>query len=199
MCDVTDPNKDFRTRWEGIDVSSSTFLVCHHCCFPFSPQDVYQKQSKILLLAIAILFCVFLWWWLKYPQNIPKISFVNIERISTLYANVISKMDSVFEAYLGQDGGMLMEPDDIPKTNDPVWILGKEYNAIQELETIRRDVQSRLWCTYRRGFVPIGSPQLTSDKGWGCMLRCGQMVLGEKKIVHYWYHSGSDVIYCQWF
>lgn len=40
-------------------------------------------------------------------------------------------MDSVFEAYLGQDGGMLLEPDDIPKTNDPVWILGKQYNAIQ--------------------------------------------------------------------
>lgn len=39
-------------------------------------------------------------------------------------------MDSVFEAYLGQDGGMLLEPD-IPKTNDPVWILGKQYNAIQ--------------------------------------------------------------------
>lgn len=40
-------------------------------------------------------------------------------------------MDSVFEAYLGQDTGILSEPDDIPKTNDPVWILGKQYNAIQ--------------------------------------------------------------------
>ncbi|KAG4074005.1 hypothetical protein HA402_014210 [Bradysia odoriphaga] len=98
-------------------------------------------------------------------------------------------MDSVFEAYLGQDAGILSEPDDIPKTNDPVWILGKQYNAIQELETIRRDVQSRLWCTYRRGFVPIGSPQLTSDRGWGCMLRCGQMVLAQSLID---LHLGRD-------
>lgn len=131
--------------------------------------------------------CAFLWLAVKYPQ-----SFANIDRISSLYVNVIRKMDSVFEAYLGPDAGILSEPDDIPKTNDPVWILGKQYNAIQgklmmfcrisrivtllclftwlsELETIRRDVQSRLWCTYRRGFVPIGNPQLTTDKGWGCV------------------------------
>lgn len=43
-----------------------------------------------------------------------------------------------------------------------------------ELDLIRRDVQSRIWCTYRKGFVPLGRPQLTTDKGWGCMLRCGK-------------------------
>ncbi|KAJ6647449.1 Cysteine protease ATG4B [Pseudolycoriella hygida] len=125
---------------------------------------------------------------LKYPQ---KITLVNIDRVSSLCINVIRKMDGVFETYacLGQDAGVLPEPDDIPKTTEPVWILGKHYNAIQELETIRRDVQSRLWCTYRRGFVPIGSPQLTSDKGWGCMLRCGQMVLGQALID---LHLGRD-------
>lgn len=37
----------------------------------------------------------------------------------------------VFEVYyLGQDG---LEPDDIPKTDEPVWILGKKYNAVQGL------------------------------------------------------------------
>lgn len=37
-------------------------------------------------------------------------------------------MECVFEAYY--EHGHL-EPDDIPQTKDPVWILGKKYNAIQ--------------------------------------------------------------------
>ncbi|XP_037927837.1 cysteine protease ATG4B isoform X2 [Teleopsis dalmanni] len=104
-------------------------------------------------------------------------------------------MDSVFETYLGPDGmlagvaGAVSEPDDIPKTNSTVWVLGKRYNAIHELALIRSDIQSRLWCTYRRGFVPLGEPQLTTDKGWGCMLRCGQMVLAQALID---LHLGRD-------
>ncbi|XP_041973175.1 cysteine protease ATG4B [Aricia agestis] len=87
-------------------------------------------------------------------------------------------MDAVFDiCYLSPDGSNI-EPDDIPKTKDSVWILGKKYSAVQDLDRIRRDITSVIWCTYRKGFVPIGNEGLTSDKGWGCMLRCGQMVLG---------------------
>lgn len=53
-----------------------------------------------------------------------------IDRFLELYTNVRTAMD-VFEVYyLGQDG---IEPDDIPKTDEPVWILGKKYNAVQGL------------------------------------------------------------------
>ncbi|KAI8427619.1 hypothetical protein MSG28_002105 [Choristoneura fumiferana] len=87
-------------------------------------------------------------------------------------------MDAMFDiCYLSADGNN-PEPDDIPKTKDYVWVLGKKYSAIQDLDRIRRDITSILWCTYRKGFVSIGDEGLTSDKGWGCMLRCGQMVLG---------------------
>lgn len=57
-----------------------------------------------------------------------------------LYAELIRRMDSVFEAYLGPDsilagavGGAVGsgEPEDIPKRNTNVWLLGKRYNAIQ--------------------------------------------------------------------
>lgn len=36
-------------------------------------------------------------------------------------------MDCMFEAYLEAT----IEPDDIPQTTEPVWILGKKYNAIE--------------------------------------------------------------------
>lgn len=86
------------------------------------------------------------------------------------------------------------EPEDIPRTQEPVWILGKKYNAIKELDAIRRDILSKLWFTYRKGFVPIGGfgSTFTSDKGWGCMLRCGQMVLGQALIL---LHLGRDWIW----
>lgn len=37
-------------------------------------------------------------------------------------------MDLAFDSYLDNNS---IEPDDIPKTNDPVWVLGRSYNAIQ--------------------------------------------------------------------
>ncbi|XP_065162792.1 cysteine protease ATG4A isoform X2 [Atheta coriaria] len=96
-------------------------------------------------------------------------------------------MDCMFEAYL-TDGNS--ETDDIPLTKEPVYILGIKYDANKELTMIRQDIQSRLWFTYRRGFVPIGGGDgLTSDKGWGCMLRCGQMVLGQALVI---LHLGRD-------
>jgi len=49
-------------------------------------------------------------------------------------------MESVFEAYLGPDSVLASavgqavgsgEPEDIPRRNTDVWVLGKKYNAIQ--------------------------------------------------------------------
>lgn len=41
------------------------------------------------------------------------------------------KMDLMFEAYLTHESTSQLEPDDIPQTKDPVWILGKKYNALK--------------------------------------------------------------------
>ncbi|KAL3282068.1 hypothetical protein HHI36_005267 [Cryptolaemus montrouzieri] len=54
------------------------------------------------------------------------------------------------------------------------------FNLLSDIIKIRQDITSKLWFTYRKNFVPIGGDDgSVSDKGWGCMLRCGQMVLGQ--------------------
>lgn len=140
------------------------------------------------------------WAWSRNHNNTGKYRL----RFNNFVFDTLALMESMFESYLGAGGAIdaALEPDDIPKgTQDPVWILGRKYCALQELDLIRRDVQSRLWCTYRRGFVPLGESQLTSDRGWGCTLRCGQMVLAQSLIdLHlgrdwYWTSATRDPTY----
>ena len=66
---------------------------------------------------------------------------------------------------------------DYPETDSPVWMLGQQYSARYDLPELRELVTSRPWLSYRKEFPAIGESGLTSDQGWGCMLRCGQMVL----------------------
>ncbi|KAG8448234.1 hypothetical protein GDO86_015363 [Hymenochirus boettgeri] len=82
-----------------------------------------------------------------------------------------------------------LEIEELPDSDEPVYILGKQYNMKTEKSDLQLDIASRLWFTYRKKFSPIGGTGPSSDTGWGCMLRCGQMMLAQALICQ---HLGRD-------
>eukprot|EP00123_Amoebidium_parasiticum_P020554 comp5229_c0_seq1/m.1265 comp5229_c0_seq1/g.1265 ORF comp5229_c0_seq1/g.1265 comp5229_c0_seq1/m.1265 type:complete len:395 (-) comp5229_c0_seq1:26-1210(-) len=68
---------------------------------------------------------------------------------------------------------------------DVIWLLGQPYLLSEDRARFLDDFQSRIWCTYRTGYAPIGGSVYTADTGWGCMLRCGQMVLAQALVMRF--------------
>lgn len=61
---------------------------------------------------------------------------------------------------------------------------GVNPSSYPHLDDLMRDIRSRPWISYRQGFPAISNTTITSDVGWGCMIRSGQMLLAHALVMH---------------
>ena len=65
------------------------------------------------------------------------------------------------------------------------YILGKTYHPINDYHAKRDDEANLFWFTYRCDFLEIKPYGITSDAGWGCMLRSAQMLFAQVMRMHF--------------
>jgi hypothetical protein len=80
-----------------------------------------------------------------------------------------------------KQGGAGDEDDD---DYGPPTVFTMLHGAERRWASFLTHFRSVVWCTYRAAFPRLGSDAYTSDMGWGCMLRTGQMVLAQALTRH---------------
>lgn len=95
------------------------------------------------------------------------------------------KDDDLQKHYFNNSGPPLSHSHDFSDSNTKTYVLGKTYHPIHDYNARRNDESSLFWFTYRCDFPCIEPYGITSDAGWGCMLRALQMLCGQALRLHY--------------
>ena len=53
-----------------------------------------------------------------------------------------------------------------------------------DIESIKELILSKIYISYRRNFQYIKGTKFDNDIGWGCTIRCGQMLFANAFLIH---------------
>lgn len=86
---------------------------------------------------------------------------------------------------------------------EPAEEMGADASDYEDgVDGFKKDFITRIWMTYRREFpIIVGdmNTNFTSDCGWGCMIRSGQMLLAQALVMHFlgrsWRYDPDSQVY----
>eukprot|EP01119_Soliformovum_irregulare_P005679 TRINITY_DN17415_c0_g1_i1.p1 TRINITY_DN17415_c0_g1~~TRINITY_DN17415_c0_g1_i1.p1 ORF type:complete len:423 (-),score=60.11 TRINITY_DN17415_c0_g1_i1:53-1321(-) len=87
------------------------------------------------------------------------------------------------------------EPEPVKLGTSPILLLGRKYHCTESMannthqtpehiQNFLSDFGSLFWFCYRKDFPVLSPTHLTTDLGWGCMLRTGQMMAAQVMVRH---------------
>ncbi|XP_061702957.1 cysteine protease atg4da-like isoform X2 [Syngnathoides biaculeatus] len=137
------------------------------CCDSQSPVDEYMDDWLFLPFTSVATSC--------HEDESRK----DTEEGGKLKSKLVSVWNSV------KYGWSFKQKSNLSKTA-PVIMFGKSYQLTDqgENEAFHRSFATLVWLTYRRGFPQLTGCSLTTDSGWGCLLRTGQMLLARGLLLH---------------